>query len=387
MDKFLPLPTLLSQAFVAFTIECDNEFERQMPHRTTDYGLAHPELAAKLGYSPWLVSMAMWFNCMKYVDERGIALAELEHAARTPTNFDGMRRWGYITLTPNSTGTHSQPPNTKLKSKSKPKKDWLIHAKPAGLKAREVWQPLCASIEQRWHQRFGNSEVTHLRQSLSAFVSQLDPSLPDTLPILGYGLSIQSKSPKRKETTRPYSTSPADLELPTLMARALLAFALEYERQSQVSLAVGANLLRLFEGEAIRIRDLPRLSGISKEAAAMAIGFLEKNKYAATTTDPGSRSKAVTLTAKGRQARQDYQQLMQKIEAGWHDQFGKQAIGDLHSALSQLNAPGQSAGQTTSRFFEAIQPHPGGWRSQIPAPEVLPHFPMVLHRGGYPDGS
>jgi len=29
----LPLSALLSQVLVAFTIECDNEFERQLPHR------------------------------------------------------------------------------------------------------------------------------------------------------------------------------------------------------------------------------------------------------------------------------------------------------------------------------------------------------------------
>jgi len=34
----LPLSALLSQVLVPFTIECDNEFERQMPHRTSNYG-------------------------------------------------------------------------------------------------------------------------------------------------------------------------------------------------------------------------------------------------------------------------------------------------------------------------------------------------------------
>jgi hypothetical protein len=32
MDGRLPLPTLLSHALVAFTIEFDNEFEHQVPH-------------------------------------------------------------------------------------------------------------------------------------------------------------------------------------------------------------------------------------------------------------------------------------------------------------------------------------------------------------------
>ena len=34
----LPLSALLSQVLVAFTIECDNESEPQMPHRTSNYG-------------------------------------------------------------------------------------------------------------------------------------------------------------------------------------------------------------------------------------------------------------------------------------------------------------------------------------------------------------
>jgi hypothetical protein len=38
MEGRFPLPTLLSQALVAFITEFDNEFERRMPHRTTNHG-------------------------------------------------------------------------------------------------------------------------------------------------------------------------------------------------------------------------------------------------------------------------------------------------------------------------------------------------------------
>ncbi len=93
------LSALLSQTLVAFTIEFDNEFEHRMPHRTSDYG----------GDSaPWLVSMAMWFNCMRYVGEGGISVKDLERAARTHTNLDGMRRWGYVTISPQKT-LHATP--------------------------------------------------------------------------------------------------------------------------------------------------------------------------------------------------------------------------------------------------------------------------------------
>ena len=63
MVERLPLHTLLSHGYVAFTIECDNEFEHQFPHRTTK---------GPATGSPWLVSMAMWFNCMRHLGEEPI---------------------------------------------------------------------------------------------------------------------------------------------------------------------------------------------------------------------------------------------------------------------------------------------------------------------------
>jgi len=34
-----------------------------------------------------------------------------------------------------------------------------------------------------------------------------------------------------------------------------------------------------------------------------------------------------------------------------------------------------------------LEPYPDNWRALVRRPDVLPHFPVVLHRGGYPDGS
>ena len=61
-----PLSALLSQALVAFTIEADNEAEHRLPHRTTSHGRA----AGPPG--PWLVSLAMWENCLRYLTDDGI---------------------------------------------------------------------------------------------------------------------------------------------------------------------------------------------------------------------------------------------------------------------------------------------------------------------------
>lgn len=69
METNLPLSAVLSQAYVAFAIEFDNEFEHQAPHRTANYG-STPGFPK----APWLVSMAMW----RHIPIEGISAADLQ---------------------------------------------------------------------------------------------------------------------------------------------------------------------------------------------------------------------------------------------------------------------------------------------------------------------
>src|SRR5580658_6888261 len=94
-DDRLPLPTLVSFAIVAFTIEFDNESEHRIPHFTTRYGSVEGALP-----KPWLASMAMYLNCMHFLDATGISARELVRRARAVTTFSGMPRWGYISVKP-----------------------------------------------------------------------------------------------------------------------------------------------------------------------------------------------------------------------------------------------------------------------------------------------
>jgi hypothetical protein len=91
----------------------------------------------------------------------------------------------------------------------------------------------------------------------------------------------------------------------------LLAFAIEFEKQSEVSLAICANVLRLADDDGVAVRDLPRLSGVSKEAIAMAVSFLGKRGYAKL------RERRLVLNATGRDAREMYHQLAERIEQRW----------------------------------------------------------------------
>jgi Leucine carboxyl methyltransferase len=54
----------------------------------------------------------------------------------------------------------------------------------------------------------------------------------------------------------------------------------------------------------------------------------------------------------------------------------------LSALLSQALAAGRPP-----VLFGGLEPYPDNWRASVRRPATLPHFPMVLHRGGYPDGS
>jgi DNA-binding MarR family transcriptional regulator len=365
----LPLTALLSQAFVAFTIECDNEFERQMPHRTARDGWTGPRREM-----PWLTSMVMWFTCLRFLVDEGRSVEEVERLARTSTNWNGMERWGYVDVGPDPTDPRPRPP----------RKDWIVRATPAGRRAQAVWAPLGDQIERRWQERFGNEPIDNLRERLSTVVSGLDADLPDCLPILGYGLF--SRLPERRPSLvgedGPAEAGP--VALPSLVAKVLLSIALEFEDHWPISLAASSDVLGVLDGDGQRLRDLPRRSGVSKEAIAMALGVLTKAGLVELESTPGeSPGKVVRLTEAGKAAQLANTARLADIEAAWRDRLGSNAIDSLRTSLEGIVEPDAER----SALFRGLVPDPDGWRASVPAPARLPHFPMVLHRGGYPDGS
>ena len=203
--------------------------------------------------------------------------------------------------------------------------------------------------------------------------------LPDCLPILGHGL--RTIGPGRESPPEDVS----GLSLPALLSRVLLAFAAEFERGSDVALAISANLLRVLDQQGVRVRDLPLLTGVSKQAISMATGIAGRQGLAVVEPDPAaSRGKVVRLTPAGRRAQEACRRLLATIEDGWHERFGPAGVHGLRQALDRLTtAP---AGQSLPLWL-GLEPHPAGWRASVSRPRTLPHYPMVLHRGGFPDGS
>ncbi len=367
----LPISALLSFALAAFTIEFDNEFEHRMPHRITN---SNPEVAG-VCRGPWLTSLVMYCNCMRFVDEQGIRASELEKLARTPTNLNGMERWGYITVAPDPNDPTPKPPRS----------DRLIRATAAGLGAREIWRPLFPEIENRWRERFGPNVFEALEHSLRKLAGDFDEQLPDCLPILQYGLLCKSSDRSSITARANLDRSEGKFSLAALLSRLLLAFALEFESESEISLAVGANILRVLRDEKQPLRDLPAIAGVSIESISMALGILRKRRFIRELpAEKGGRGKLICLTPIGKTAQVASQKLISTIEERWRKRNGINLLSNLRAALERVTGNGSAP---SSPLFRGLTPYPDGWRATAPPMSTLPHFPMVLHRGGYPDGS
>jgi hypothetical protein len=101
--------------------------------------------------------------------------------------------------------------------------------------------------------------------------------------------------------------------------------------------------------------------------------------------DPAaSRGQVARVTPKGTSAQRAYHELARTIEQQWRGRFGDDTISALRQVLGSLAAG--SDGRPPP-LFRGLEPYLDNWRARVGPPSVLPHYPMVLHRGGYPDGS
>jgi hypothetical protein len=350
----------------------------------------------------------MYANCLRHLPDEGITIAELVGRARTATNLDGMRRWGYVTFTldPGDPSIAPESPHSgraRVHRSARPKPDTVIRPTAWGIAARDTWRSVTAEVESRWRGRLGDADFAALRTALVGIVAQLDPHLPDCLPILHHGLLTRRDQPTAAGARPAVSAPPqasaapasntgaamppeaapvADLPLWALLSRPLLAFAWQYEAEPGPSLAISANVLRVLPDAGVRVLGIPALGGISRESVAMALGVLRPRGLVTEGPDPaGTRFKITRLTARGIAARDEYPALAAGIECDWRARFGDATVTALRQALEPLLAG------DPPRLYAGLEPYPDGWRARLPRPATLPHYPMTLHRGGYPDGS
>lgn len=332
---------------VAYTIEADGEFEASMPHRTA--------LSRSIGErpnGPWLISLAMWENFLRYVPEVGISLAELSARVGIRTlQTAGMTRWGYVAVV-----------------------DEMVRLKPGGRAAARAWDPIESRVESRWRERFGTESIDSLRSAIASSVANIREVGPNYLPVVDYGLwSARQLRADRDPTEQRDSLS-------ALLSRALTVIAVAFERTSPVSIALAANALRVLEPAGTAVREVSSRAGIAREITDVSLGYLEKRGFATLASD--GRRRTATLTRAG---------------AGIQE-FTDERLDELDGRFEPVRAALEAILSNTEALEDALTPHPSAWRAQPPYAAqtkrmlaepraALPHFPIVTHRGGYPDGS
>ena len=164
-------------------------------------------------------------------------------------------------------------------------------------------------IDARWSKRFGD-DATRLRRSLEAIERQIDLELPQGLPIAI--LKLPEFGPRK-------SAAEDGLPLPVLLSRVLLAFALDFERESQTPISLSANAIRVLSDEPIPETEIPKRTGCSEETAG--IGWQHK-PYIIVERDPArGRGKFVRLSEAGSNAQQEYYSRTRAIEEKWKKRF------------------------------------------------------------------
>ncbi len=370
----MPLSALMAQALVAFTIEFDNEFEHRMPHRTTNHGSTPGAVDV-----PWLVSMAMWVHCMRYVPADGIRAVDLARRIQLPAKSVQMivKRlsswWGYLQVAADAADDRAKPTAS----------TWLVRPTRAGSRAQQAWEPLSDLITDRWRSRFGDADVEQLRDALGALERRLDVPPLDFLPIGEISRSGRADRSKAR-AVRPKRQG-ADLPLAALLSRVLLSYTLDFEADSDLPLALSANVMRVLDGDGVRVRSLPAATGIGEMGVANSLSTLQRRGYLTVAVDPAAgRARVARLTATGRDAQTAYRNRVAEIERDWESQFGTRSVRTLRHALETLVGGGTAR---DSPLFGGLEPHADGWRSMVPRADTLPHYPIVSHRGGFPDGS
>jgi hypothetical protein len=364
----LPLSTLLSQALVAHAIEIDNEFERRF---------------TEAGGGARVTSLAMWANLLRFVGD-GVTVREFVAAVGLPkqqalSRLGGIERWRYVSMTAGSSGKREG-----YGSARGTKEGWEIRYTPAGERTAAIWPALPGEIESRWRERFGAAEMDGLVGALCAVDESLEVALPDFLPVIGSPNEMALELPSVHDRR-----AAEELPLVALLAHALMAYTLEFEEHAALSLPLSANIVRVLGADPVPVRELPALSGISKEAVETSLTVLKRTPYVIVEGAPASK-RTVRLTAAGEALHADDRRLHERIAKQWTTRLRADVIGAVREALDRvLDHPGLVTGLT---------PYPDGWRASkqyLPMTEAvladprgrLPHFPMVLHRGGWPDGS
>jgi hypothetical protein len=151
---------------------------------------------------------------------------------------------------------------------------------------------------------------------------------------------------------------PDQLPLPALLSAAFVAFTVELDNAFEQRMSDHRTAARRARGQ----------GGQGPYLVSVAMSWTrDRRRYG-------------RLTHRGLNARRRGLRRVRDRQAAWRERFGDE-LGD---AMTPIVGDGTREGLP---LLAGLEPDPGAWRADVPAPERLPWFPMVLHRGGWSDGS
>lgn len=302
MGEERPLSALLSQVLVAFTVEFDNEFERRM---------------SEAGYPGARLSRTIWVDLIRFLADGAVVVRDLPKWPQTKFQLGCLERWGFVTL--DERGREGWGSGRGIRS------DWHVRLTTKGLDAVRIWQPLTDFIERRWEKRFGKEEIDELRARLSKFAGS------------------------------------GERTLPALFSQILLAYSLEFDRESNAPLALCANTIRVLSDKPTPLSDIARLTGGSPETTD--IGWELKFFVIVEATEGKARGKTARLSLRGLTAQAEYHRLTAAIDARWQ-------ADDLRAALLELFS---CEGTDGLLLREGLIPPPGTTRAGEQTPALGRH--------------
>ena len=301
-----PLPALLSQLLVAFTVEFDNLFERRM----------------RDGGQRGFLSLAFWLGYGRHLVP-GMTIGEFT-AATSMSNRDAsyllavIERWRYLDI--RDPGAPRGSPRPGFGTIKPIPRESLVWPRPELERGLELWPSIVREVEDRWAVRFGSPALARLRAQLETIVAGHDGGLPWGLPdcTMRWGMG------RLPPPTDPLPHSGDRASLATLLSQVLWKFALEYNREADMPIAIGASLLRVLGPEGAPAAELARRSGVDVTPSR---DLLQRSGLFEIT--PTRRSRLIRLTPLGVAEQELYWTLVDEITDRWHAAALIDALLDL----------------------------------------------------------
>lgn len=266
---------------------------------------------------PRMPSLDLWANLLRVLGHEAVDLRQLPAALRlskraVKTRVATAVRHGWVER------EVSDPGRAKVRLTTQ------------GHEVARRWKSIEQAGEKRWVERIGVDRAGFLRTALENIVAAFPLEHPYYPAAYGNadasvtGGNGQDWKPVFREAGKSASRVPTS----ALVAQALVAFALDYEKVSPVALTLSRTILMRIPPSGRLLNEIGNRAGIS---ALTRHGFLRLSG--------GNAGEMAFLTTKGLSVSAQYDDQIRAVEIDWSERFGNDPVNRLRRALEEANEP------------------------------------------------